>query len=283
MSCSRNGNPYLPHEAEIIDIVDETHDTKTFRLAFTDPRIKEQFSFLPGQFNMLTVFGFGEAPISISSDHTHRDYFEHTIRKVGNVTKAMFRLKKGDSLFARGPYGKGWPLDLAEGKDILIIAGGIGLAPLRPLIYHCLRGRKKYGKVEVLYGARTPLDALFSRQWEEWNSVPGVAFRPTVDGIPPGVEWNHSVGLVTKLFETMDSLPGSTLAVMCGPEIMMKFAVQGLLEKGFHPKDIFLSLERRMNCGISKCGFCQIGSKFVCHDGPVFSYEELQNLTEKVF
>lgn len=281
MSC--NNNPYLPHQIDIIRIVDETHDTKTFRLAFTEPRIGKQFSFLPGQFNMLTVFGIGEAPISISSDHSHHNYFEHTVRKVGNVTKAMFRLKEGDSLFARGPYGRGWPLEPAQGKNILMVAGGIGLAPLRPLIYDCIRDREKYGKIEILYGARTPLDALFTNQWEEWNAVEGVTFRPTVDGVPPEVKWDYSVGLVTKLFETMDSQPGNTLVVMCGPEIMMKFAVQGLLNKGFDPKDLFLSLERRMNCGISKCGFCQIGPKFVCHDGPVFNFHELQNLTEKVF
>lgn len=281
MSCQNN--PYLPHQVDIIDVVDETHDTKTFRLAFTVPDIKEKFSFLPGQFNMLTVFGIGEAPISISSDHNQKDYFEHTVRKVGNVTKAMFRLDKGDALWARGPYGRGWPLELAQGKNVLIVAGGIGLAPLRPFIYCLLKDRKKYGKVEVLYGARTPLDALFADQWEEWNAAEGVTFRPTVDGVPPGVNWDYNVGLVTRLFETMDSVPHNTLAVMCGPEIMMKFAVQGLLTKGFDPKDIFVSLERRMNCGISKCGFCQIGPKFVCHDGPVFSFLELQNLTEKVF
>lgn len=283
MSCKKSNNPYLPHEVEIIKIVDETHDTKTFRLNFTDPLLKEQFSFQPGQFNMITLFGIGEAPISISSHHCHTDYFEHTIRKVGNVTKAMFRLQEGDSLRVRGPYGRGWPLHQAEGKNILIVAGGIGLAPLRPLIYSFIEDRDKFGKVEILYGARTPLDTLFTSQWEEWNGVEGVTFRPTVDGVPDGVKWDYHVGLVTALFDTMDSVPENTLVVMCGPEIMMKFAVKGLLEKGFDPKNIFLSLERRMNCGISKCGFCQIGPKFVCQDGPVFSYHELQNLTEKIF
>lgn len=283
MNCKIGFNPYLPHQVNVIKIVEETHDTRTFGLSFTDPEIKEQFFFLPGQFNMVTLFGIGEAPISISSDHSQHGYFEHTVRKVGNVTKAMFRVQEGDCLWVRGPYGRGWPLEHAEGKNILIVAGGIGLAPLRPFIYHLLQSRNKYGKVEILYGARTPLDALFINQWEEWNAVEGVSFNPTVDGVPSGVNWTGNVGLVTKLFDSMESVPDNTLAVMCGPEIMMKFAVQGLLEKGFEPKDIFLSLERRMNCGISKCGFCQIGPKFVCHDGPVFSYQELQNLTEKVF
>lgn len=276
-------NPYLPHQVNVIKIVEETHDTRTFGLSFTDCEIKEQFLFQPGQFNMVTLFGIGEAPISISSDHSQQGYFEHTVRKVGNVTKAMFRVQEGDALWVRGPYGRGWPVEQAEGKDILIVAGGIGLAPLRPFIYHLLQNRNQYDKVEILYGARTPLDALFTSQWKDWNSVEGVSFHPTVDGVPSGVSWTGNVGLVTKLFDSMESLPNNTLAVMCGPEIMMKFAVQGLLEKGFEPKDIFLSLERRMNCGISKCGFCQIGPKFVCQDGPVFSYQELQNLTEKVF
>jgi NAD(P)H-flavin reductase len=282
LSCKAS-NPYLPHQVDIIKIVDETHDTRTFGLTFSDPEIKEHFSFRPGQFNMVTLFGIGEAPISISSDHCLHGYFEHTVRKVGNVTKAMFRLQEGDNLRVRGPYGRGWPVELAEGKNILIVAGGIGLAPLRPLIYTLIENRSEFGNVEILYGARTPLDALFINQWDEWSALEGVTFLPTVDGVPSGVKWDYGVGLVTKLFDSMASDPGSTLAVMCGPEIMMKFAVQGLLEKGFASKDIFLSLERRMNCGISKCGFCQIGPKYVCQDGPVFSYHELQNLTEKVF
>lgn len=283
MTCSGRSNPYLPHRADIIKIIEETHDTRTFRLTFTNPLLKEQFSFQPGQFNMITLFGIGEAPISISSDHSHMDYFDHTVRKVGNVTKAMFRLKEGDSLRVRGPYGRGWPLELAKGKNILIVAGGIGLAPLRPFIYNFLNNREQFGNLEVLYGARTPLDALFTSQWKEWNAVKGFTFRPTVDGVPTGVKWDYNVGLVTKLFDSMTSVPDNTLVAMCGPEIMMKFAVQGLLEKNFNARDIFLSLERRMNCGISKCGFCQIGPKFVCQDGPIFSYQELQNLTEKVF
>jgi len=283
MSCKIGNNPYLPHQVDIVKIVEETHDTRTFRLTFTDPEIKERFFFQPGQFNMVTLFGIGEAPISISSDHSEHGYFEHTVRKVGNVTKAMFRLQEGDSFRVRGPYGRGWPIEPAEGKNVLIVAGGIGLAPLRPLIYHLIRNKDRFGKIEILYGARTPLDALFTGQWEIWNAVEGCTFRPIVDGIPPGVKWDFEVGLVTKLFDTMDSVPDNTLAVMCGPEIMMKFAVMGLLEKGFAPEDIFVSLERRMNCGISKCGFCQIGPKYVCQDGPVFSYYELQKLTEKVF
>lgn len=283
MSCKASTNPYLPHEVKIIDIVDETHDTKTFHLTFADPEQQEDFFFNPGQFNMVTVFGIGEAPISISSHHNIHDSFEHTVRKVGNVTKAMFRLKTGDYLRLRGPYGTGWPVEQAKGKDVLIVAGGIGLAPLRPVIYSLINNRKDYGKIEILYGARTPLDALFTKQWEQWNAKKDVIFRPTVDGVPDGIEWEHGVGLVTTLFDSMNSQPKNTLVMTCGPEIMMKFVVQGLLQKGFDSQDIFLSLERRMNCGISKCGFCQIGPKFVCQDGPVFSYYELQNLTEKVF
>lgn len=283
MTCKAGSNPYLPHEAEIIDIVDETHDTKTFRLTFTDFALQDQFFFSPGQFNMVTVFGIGEAPISISSDHCIHSFFEHTVRKVGNVTTAMFRLNPGDTLRLRGPYGTGWPLEKAKEKNLLVVAGGIGLAPLRPVIYSLLNNREDFGKIEILYGARTPLDALFTSQWEQWNAKTDVSFRPTVDGVPAGIQWNHSVGLVTSLFDTMDSQPGNTVVMTCGPEIMMKFVVQGLLQKGFDSRDIFLSLERRMNCGISKCGFCQIGPKFVCHDGPVFNYYELQNLTEKVF
>jgi len=276
-------NPYRPHRVEIIEATEETADTKTFKLAFTDPEVREAFSFRPGQFNMLTVFGIGEAPLSISSDPNEKRYFVHTIRKVGNVTSALTKLGKGDTFGARGPYGNGWPMEIMEGKDILLVAGGMGLAPLRPVIYSVAGERDKYGNLEILYGARTPEDCIYRNEYEEWRQIPGTELRLTVDIVPEGMEWHHDVGVVTELFDKIATKSENSVVLTCGPEIMMKFVIQGLLERGYTKEQIFLSLERRMNCGISKCGQCQIGIKFVCQDGPVFSYQELCNLTEKVF
>ncbi|NLO89980.1 MAG: Ni/Fe hydrogenase subunit gamma [Clostridia bacterium] len=273
----------MPSLVKIIDIIEETGDTKTIKLIFVDEQTQKNFSFKPGQFNMLTVLGVGEAPLSISSAPGEGDYFSHTIRRVGNVTGAITRLNVGDTFGARGPYGNGWPLDKIKGRDILIVAGGIGLAPLRSVIYYIKENRDNYGKVEILYGARTPKDCLYRREFDEWREIPNTRLLLTVDNVPEGTKWEHDVGVVTLLFDKISLNPSETAVLMCGPEIMMKFAVHNLLEMGFKDKDIYLSMERRMNCGISKCGLCQIGPKFVCQDGPVFSYYELRNLTEKIF
>ncbi|HBT20219.1 MAG TPA: Ni/Fe hydrogenase subunit gamma [Peptococcaceae bacterium] len=273
----------MPSMVKIIDVTEETKDTKTIKLTFVDDEVRNKFSFKPGQFNMLTVLGVGEAPLSISSDPGEKEYFSHTIRRVGNVTGAITKLCVGDTFGARGPYGNGWPMDKIQDKNILIIAGGIGLAPLRPVIYSIKNERENYGKMEILYGARTPGDCLYRREYDEWKKIPHTRLLLTVDSVPEGMEWEHDVGVVTLLFDKISLNPTETAVLICGPEIMMKFSVQKLLEMGFKDKDIYLSMERRMNCGISKCGLCQIGPKFVCQDGPVFSYFELCNLTEKIF
>ena len=280
MKCE---NPYKPHTVEIKDIRQETADTKTYRLSFCDAAVQGSYTFEPGQFNMVTVFGIGEAPVSLSSNSVDKESFEHTIRNVGNVTNALAKLSVGDTFHVRGPYGTGWPMDFMKGKNVLIIAGGIGLAPLRPVIYSIADRRQDFETLEILYGARAPEDGLFRSEYDRWRTLPRTVLRLTVDEVPQGVDWNYNVGVVTELFSDMVSRPENTVVITCGPEIMMKYAVRDLLELGFSPDQIFLSLERRMNCGISKCGFCQIGPKFVCQDGPVFSYQQLLCLTEKVF
>lgn len=280
MKCE---NPYKPYTVEIMDIKQETADTKTYRLSFCDADVRDGYSFEPGQFNMLTVFGIGEAPVSVSSNPEEKKSFEHTVRSVGNVTNALSKLRVGDTFHVRGPYGTGWPMDFMKGKNVLLIAGGIGLAPLRPVIYSIADRRTDYETLEILYGARTPEEGLFRTEYDRWRTLPQTSLKLTVDKVPEGTDWNFHVGVVTELFRDMVSRPENTAVITCGPEIMMKYAVRDLLERRFLPDQIFLSLERRMNCGISKCGFCQIGSQFVCQDGPVFSYQQLLCLTEKVF
>lgn len=275
-------NPYQPEQAVIKEIIPETSDTITYRIVFADDSIEKNFKFKPGQFNMLTVFGFGEAPISFSSD-PEETYVGHTVRKVGNVTDALAEKEVGAIIGLRGPYGRGWPIEELEGKNVLIIAGGIGLAPLRPVITQVSKHREKYGQFELIYGARTPGDGLFRNEYEAWGGIPNALLHFTVDRVPKGETWNGSVGLVTNLIENMNTRPENSLVLICGPEIMMKFTVRALLGKGFSPGQIYVSMERRMKCGIGKCGNCQIGPKFVCKDGPVFTYKELSELVEEVF
>jgi len=272
-------NPYIPFPAVIKRIKSETHDTKTFTLSFMDETLRHNYSFAPGQFNMVSLFGIGEAPISISSDPSDSSTFQHTVRSVGNVTDALAKKKEGDIVWVRGPYGNGWPVDLLKGKNVLVVSGGIGLAPLRPVITAIVKNRHLYGDVEVLYGARNPDERLFTDEFSDWAKK--IQFRQTVDSAK-GYEWPHTVGVVTVLFDIMTSKPDNAIVLTCGPEIMMKFVVKGLIARGFSPEQIYVSLERRMNCGVGKCGNCQIGSKFVCKDGPVFAYAELQTLVENV-
>jgi NAD(P)H-flavin reductase len=265
-------NPYIPRKAIIRSIRDETPDIKTFRIEFKDGG----FSFKPGQFVMVSVLGVGESAISISSHPEDADKFiELSVRKVGNVTGSLFKLKPGSTIGIRGPFGNGWPVDKALGRDLLIVGGGCGQGDLRPIILDVLRHRDRYGRVEVLYGARTPQDLMFKYEHELWASVPEGCLMLTVDGVPPGVEWRHNVGVVTTLFEKTAIKPENGLVFICGPEIMMHFAVKGLTSMGFKGDQIYLSMERRMKCGVGKCGHCQIGGKYVCKDGPVFTYDDL--------
>lgn len=272
-------NPYIPRTAVVESVVDETPDIKTFRLRL----VGGGFSFTPGQFVLVSVLGVGESAISISSHPDDAEKFiEISVRKVGNVTGRLFRLKPGDRVGIRGPFGKGWPVGEAIGRDLLIVGGGCGQGALRPLILDVLRNRDRYGRVEVLYGARTPQDLMFKYEHGAWGSIPQGCLLLTVDMVPPGVDWRHNVGVVTRLFKHIKVEPENSLVCICGPEIMMHFAVKELLAMGFHGDQIYLSMERRMKCGLGKCGHCQIGGKYVCRDGPVFTYEELKPEPDKI-
>jgi len=234
------------------------------------------FTFTPGQFNMLTAFGVGEVAISISGDPVNRGTLVHTIRDVGPVSGALTRLRPGESLGLRGPFGVGWPMAEAAGRDVVIVAGGLGLAPLRPSIYRVLAERDRYGKVAILYGTRSPGDILFHRELETWRRRLDATVEVTVDH--GNQDWHGHVGVVTKLVQRADFDPASAIAMVCGPEVMMRFGAAALHEAGMPDEAIYLSMERNMKCAVGFCGHCQFGPVFVCKDGPVFTHDRLRHI-----
>lgn len=271
-------NLYVPMVAVIDKIIDETPDSKTFRLRFEDKEYARSFKWEPGQFVEVTVFGAGEAPIGFASNPSEKDFFELTVVERGKVTGAMHRLKVGDKVGVRGPLGNCWPLEDVRGQDIVIVGGGCGLAPLRPAIYRILEDRASYGDFWLLYGARTPADRNFKYDLELWSVRDDMHLLETVD--VPDDTWNEEIGVVTVLFEKMRINPSKAVAFTCGPPIMIKFATIALLKMGFSEDRIVMSLERYMKCGVGKCGHCQIDGIYVCQDGPTFTYAELKTLEE---
>lgn len=247
---------------------EETHDT--FTIDIEPLQGISEFPFAPGQFNMLYLFGAGEAPISISGDPANPQVLRHTIREVGTVTQALQKLKKGDVLGVRGPFGSHWPLEKATGKDVVIVAGGIGLAPLRPVLHQLIPQRGNYGKVALLYGARTPEDLLFKHDLEHWRGRFDIEVKVTVDSAKGN--WRGDVGVVTTLIRRIQFDPARTIGMICGPEIMMRYTITELQNCGVEDGNIFISTERNMKCGIGFCGHCQLGPVFVCKEGPVFNY-----------
>ena len=262
----------VPVAARVASLEKETHDTFTLRIEADDEHSNLP-GFEPGQFSMLYVYGVGELPISISGDPEERGTLVYTIRSVGKATHALVTRSAGDRIGLRGPFGTSWPLRETRGRDLLVVAGGIGLAPLRPAILHVLRHRGDFGRLIVLYGARSPKDLLFRKQLAAWNYVPETQLLTTVDY--GGLSWRGHVGVVTTLFRYIRIRPERTTAMVCGPEVMMRFVVQELKSRGFSTNDVYLSAERNMKCGIGHCGHCQMGPLFVCKDGPVFPYTRL--------
>jgi len=269
--------PMLTRPVQIQRVVRETHDT--FSLELKDRDRSEPFAFAPGQFNMVYIFGVGEIPISISGDPTKPGVLVHTTRAVGAVTKAMQRLKIGDTIGIRGPYGTSWPVEQARDHDVVIVAGGIGLAPLRPVVHHILANREAYGQVVLLYGARTPEDILYRKQLEKWRSRLDFEVFLTVDRASG--TWRGNVGVVTTLTARAPFDRQQSIAMVCGPEIMMRYSILELEKRGIADDRIFISMERNMKCGIGLCGHCQIGPTFVCKDGPVYPYTQMRNVLTK--
>jgi NAD(P)H-flavin reductase len=247
----------------------ETADT--FTLVLEPP--EGGFPFAPGQFDMLYAFGVGEVPISISGDPADRTALVHTVRAVGVVTRALQNLRRGDRVGVRGPYGQPWPVEQAHGHDLVIVAGGIGLAPLRPALHHVLHHRGQYGRVVLLYGARTPRELLYTRELRDWRGRFDLEVEVTVDRAT--AEWKGAVGVVTRLIGRSPFDPSSAMAFLCGPEVMMRFAIMELQRRGVADGAVFVSVERNMKCGVGLCGHCQLGPAFVCRDGPVFRYDRL--------
>ena len=265
-------DPMVPRVARVVRARRELSDVWTLDIDAGEAG----FTFAPGQFNMLYAFGVGEAAISISGDPAKPERLIHTIRSVGKVSDALTRLKPGDALGLRGPYGGGWPVGVAAGSDIVIVAGGLGLAPLRPTLYRLMAERDRYGRIVLLCGARSPADILFRRELEHWRTRLDIEIEVTVDHAGP--DWRGNVGVVTTLIGRAAFDPPHTVAMLCGPEIMMRFAAVELEKKGVAPGAIYLSMERNMKCAIGHCGHCQFSSDFICKDGPVATWARLGRL-----
>jgi NAD(P)H-flavin reductase len=270
-------DPMIPVPYRVERVRRETHDT--FTLGLLPAGANGVVSFDAGQFSMLYVFGVGEVPISISSDPQQCPFLEHTTRIVGPVTKAMGALKRGDMVGVRGPFGRRWPVAEETGRDFLIVAGGIGLAPLRPALYQIMKQREKYRKIVLLYGARTPEDILYRRELVRWRGKFDLEIQVTVDRGSSG--WRGNVGVVTTLVGRAPFDRSNTVALVCGPEVMMRFAIMELSKRGVPPERIFLSLERNMKCAVGFCGHCQYGPTFICKDGPVFRFDRIESIFGK--
>ena len=262
----------LPRPFRVTRVRRELADVWTLELEASDG--EGPVRFRPGQFTMVYVFGIGEVPLSISGDPAKPDVLVHTVRAVGTVTRAVCAAKKGDVLGVRGPYGEGWPVEAALGRDVVIMAGGLGLAPLRPLVRAVVARRGAFGRVVLLIGARTPASLLFSRELARWRARFDLDVRATVDAGDP--TWNGDVGVITTLLPRATFDPATTTAFVCGPEVMMRFAAADLVHRGVPPELVFLSMERNMKCAVGVCGHCQFGPAFVCKDGPVFSYSRIE-------
>jgi len=271
-TVARSTSPWLPYPVTIEDIHQEVPGIATYQLGFVDSAVASRFQFRPGQFNMIYLPGVGESAISISSDPSTTAIL-HTIRIAGNLTRALARRRVGDQIALRGPYGSSWPMDACKGRDLVIACGGVGLAPLRPAIYHVINHRSDYGRVFLLYGARTPGDLLYAGEYDAWREA-DIEIAVTVD--IGDQAWSGNMGVVPVLFYSMRLNAPKTMILTCGPEIMIRFVIFEALARKIPPDRIFLSVERNMNCAIGHCGHCQLGPAFICKDGPIFSYRQME-------
>ncbi len=270
---------YVIKKGKILRTRQMTPMEKLFEIALPG---SESLDHLPGQFVEVSLFGVGEGPISISSSPTKRRSFELCVRKVGKLTTAIHRLEAGDEIGIRGPFGNGFPIRILEGNDLLIVGGGLGIVPLRSLINYVMDNRRDFGKTSILLGCRTPDDILFGDEIAQWNKRLDVNFDCTVDRADPDTEWKGNVGLITTLIPGVTLDANRTFAIVCGPPIMYKFVIAKLIEKGIPERQIIVSLERHMKCGMGKCGHCQIQHYYCCQDGPVFTYDKIKNLEEAI-
>lgn len=269
-------NPYRPWPARITSITDLTATEKLFEFRLIDERIRSAFHQDPGQFVELSIFGVGEAPISISSAPSKQGFIELCVRRAGRFTEALHAMQCGDVVGIRGPFGRGFPFEEMKGHDILLVAGGLGIAPLKSLINYIHDERHAFGKVTIIYGSKNPREVMFRNQFEMWKHRRDFDLHLTVDNYEEG--WDGEVGLVTKPFESIEVDAGNTFGVLCGPPVMYRFVVEEMRKKGIPYDRIYMSFERHMKCGMGKCGHCQVGHQYVCIDGPVFNYWEAKNI-----
>ncbi len=273
-------DPLRPEPATITAVIVETPNIKTFRVAFDESTVAEAFTFLPGQIGQVSVMGAGESTFAISSAPSRRDGFEFSVMKAGVVTQAMHELTEGDRIAVRAPMGCAFPTDNWKGRNIVLAGGGIGMAPLRSLLLYLLDHRDDYGDLTLVYGARTPEDLCYADDRRDWQGRSDLDFTATIDKACP--VWEGCVGLVPTVLEERALSPDNAVAVACGPPIMIKYALQSLNKMGFREEQIYTTLERRMKCGIGICGRCNIGPKYVCLDGPVFSLADLRELPDEL-
>lgn len=275
-------NLYLPNLATIERINQETPDIKTLKMVFQDKKLRNTFTYKPGQFIELSVFGAGEAPFCLASSPTRNGYIECSIKKMGKVTQAIHELEEGEVVGIRGPYGNGFPVEELKGKNLLFVGGGIGLAPLRSLIWNVIDNRKAFKDITIIYGARSVADLVYKDELEEWGGNSGVNLTLTVDPGGETKDWKGKVGLVPAILEEVNPSPGNAVVITCGPPIMIKFTLISLDKLKFAPEGIITTLERKMTCGLGKCGRCNIGPIYVCKDGPVFSYAQIKEFKEEI-
>jgi NAD(P)H-flavin reductase len=273
-------NPYIPEIATIIETVQETPAIKTFRVTLNNPERMKSFRYEPGQVGQLSVFGVGEATFVINSPPTRMEYLQFSVMAAGEVTSKLHSLKAGDQVGVRAPLGNAFPYEDMLGKNVVFVGGGIGMAPLRTLLLFMLDNRKDYGDISLLYGARSPEDMAFRYDLPDWTTRKDMKTVLTIDREAPG--WEHTVGLIPNVLLDMNPSPENTVAVTCGPPIMIKFTLQALKKLGFPDESIITTLEKRMKCGVGICGRCNIGTKYVCMDGPVFTYAELKKLPSEL-
>lgn len=269
-------NPYLPLEAEIVERIQESPSLFTLRLRFTNPEVHKAFSFEPGQFNMLYLHGVGEVPISIVSDPQDEHMLDHTIRTVGRVTKGIAKLNEGQTIGVRGPFGRGWPLIEAEQKDVVVVTGGLGCAPVVSVIQYMMRRRERFGLMNIVQGVKHSSDLIWKQRYDQWRQAPDTKVLIAADAGEPLWPWH--IGPVTGLFNELEFETDRVIVLMCGPEGMMRVVVSHMLQQGVAESDIWLSMERDMHCGIGHCGHCQYADKFICRDGPVFCFSEIKDL-----
>jgi len=278
MCDNTNQNIYLPFLATVAEVIDETPDVRTLRLVFQDEQVKDSFSFRAGQFAEYSAFGAGESTFCIASSPTRKGYIECCFRAVGRVTEELRRLEPGDSIGVRGPYGNSFPIEQFHGKNLVFVAGGIALPPLRTLIWNCLDLRDKFGEITIVYGARTEADLVYKRELEEWGKRADVRLVKTVDPGGNGPEWDGQVGFVPTILEQAAPSAENTIALVCGPPVMIKFTLPVLEKLGFTDDQVYTTLENRMKCGLGKCGRCNVGNVYVCKDGPVFTARQVKEM-----